>query len=314
MSFGNTKWVWMNGEFVSWENATIHVSTHALHYGSGVFEGVRCYQTPEGPALFRVVDHLERFYYSARTHGMEIPYRAEQLAEAMANLILRNNFTHCYVRPICFRGSRELSVIPTRCPVEVGILAWPWAPLHGAESLNQGVRVCVSPWKKFHSEMMPTTAKASGQYVNSILALQDAADRGYDDAILLDMDGYLTEAASENLFLVRKGVLWTNDERHSILLGITRDSVIQIARRLGYQVSVGALMLQDLKSADEVFLTGTAAEIVPVCELDGNKVGDGRCGSVTRHIQEQFRSVVTGHNPGYLDWLQPIGKASVNPV
>jgi branched-chain amino acid aminotransferase len=310
MSFDDAKWVWMNGRFFPWNEATIHVSAHALHYGSGVFEGVRCYHTPEGPALFRVNDHIERFFSSAQTHGMKIPYATEQLTEAMAELIRRNGFSDCYVRPICFRGSRALSVDPKSCPIETAILAWPWAPMHGAESIHRGVRVCISPWKKFHSGMMPTTAKASGQYVNSILALRDALEQGYDEAILLDVDGYLAEAASENLFLVRDGALWTNDERYSILLGITRDSIIQIARDLGYRVTVAGLTVEDLRAAEEVFLTGTAAEVVPVCQVDGTQVGDGQCGAITKHIQDQFRKIVSGKNASYSKWLHLITKAA----
>lgn len=306
MSFEEAKWVWMDNEFVPWDRATIHVSAHALHYGSGVFEGIRCYETPDGPALFRAHDHIARFYCSAETHGMDIPYGPEQLAEAMAELIRRNQFSNCYVRPICFRGSHDLSVTPEDCPVLISILAWPWAPLHGKDSVRHGLRVSISPWKKFHSTMMPPTAKATGQYVNSMLALRDARKREYDEAILLDVDGYLAEASSENLFLVRNGDVWTNDERHSILLGITRDSVIQIARDLGYRVGVGPLSVEDLKSADEVFLTGTAAEIVPVREVDGVSVGNGSSGAITKRIQEQFISIVSGRNSAYMNWLQPI--------
>lgn len=306
MSFEEAKWVWMDNEFVPWNRATIHVSAHALHYGSGVFEGIRCYETPDGPALFRANDHIARFYCSAETHGMQIPYGLEELGEAIAELIRRNQFTNCYVRPICFRGSHDLSVDPEDCPVGVSILAWPWAPLHGKDSVHQGLRVSVSPWKKFHSTMMPATAKATGQYVNSILAVREARKRGYDEAIFLDVDGYLAEASSENLFLVRDGALWTNDERYSILLGITRDSVIQIAQGLGYRVTIGPLSVEDLKSADEVFLTGTAAEIVPVREVDGASVGNGSCGAITKRIQDQFISIVSGHNSAYLSWLQPV--------
>lgn len=310
MSFEDAKWVWMNNEFRPWEKATVHVSAHALHYGSGVFEGIRCYDTPDGPALFRANDHLTRFYCSARTHGMEIPYGPEHLAEAMAELVRRNQFSDCYVRPICFRGSHDLRVTPQDCPLLTAILAWPWAPLHGADSVHHGLRVCISTWKKFHSSMMPTTAKASGQYVNSMLALREAGQRHYDEAILLDVDGYLAEASSENLFLVRDGRLWTNDEQHSILLGITRDSVIQIARDLGYQVSIGPLTVENLKSAEEVFLTGTAAEIVPVLQVDESQIGDGYCGFITRRIQEEFRSIVSGRNATYLRWLQPVHRSN----
>lgn len=305
MSFA-AQWVWMNGEFVPWNDANIHVSAHALHYGSGVFEGIRCYDTADGPALFRIAEHLERFFYSARTHGLAIPFSPEQLEGAITELVGRNGFSNCYVRPLCYRGSRELTVNPRRCPIEVAILAWPWEPLHGSESVQRGIRTCISPWKKFHSEMMPTTAKACGQYVNSILAIEDALARGYDEAILLDINGYVAEAASENLFLVRNGELFTNDERHSILLGITRDSIIRIARDLGYTVTVAPLPAEAIASADEIFLTGTAAEVVPVCEVDSTRVGNGECGRITRQIQDKYRRVVTGCEPAYRHWLQRV--------
>lgn len=304
----------MNGTFVPWKDATIHVSTHALHYGSGVFEGIRCYDTESGPALFRIAEHLERFMYSAHTHSLAIPFAPEQIESAIAELVCRNGFRSCYVRPLCYRGSRELTVNPRRCPVELAILAWPWDPLHGSASVESGIRACISPWKKFHSDMMPTTAKASGQYVNSILAIDDALDKGYDEAILLDAEGYVAEAAAENLFLVRDGALFTNDERNSILLGITRDSVIQIARDLGYQVTIAPIKATDIATADELFLTGTAAEVVPVCEVDERKIGNGKCGRISRHIQEQFRRIVTGQDAAYRHWLQPVYKASEVPA
>ena len=310
MSFAGVKWVWMNGEFLPWEDANVHVSTHALHYGSGVFEGIRCYDTADGPALFRVTDHLERFVYSARTHSLKIPFAPEQIETAITELICRNGFRSCYVRPLCYRGSRELTVNSRRCPVELAILAWPWAPLHGSSSVENGIRACISPWKKFHSDMMPTTAKASGQYVNSILAIDDAVDRGYDEAILLDADGYLAEAAAENLFLVRDEALFTNDERSSILLGITRDSVIRIARDLGYQVTIAPIKAAEIVTASEIFMTGTAAEVVPVCEIDETTIGNGKCGRITRRIQEQFRRIVLGQDPAYRNWLQTVYKAN----
>jgi branched-chain amino acid aminotransferase len=284
MSFASAQWVWMNGDFLPWNDANIHVSAHALHYGSGVFEGIRCYETTDGPALFRVSEHLERFFNSARTHGLAIPYSPEQLEGAITELVCRNAFNNCYVRPLCYRGSRELAVNPRRCPVEMAILAWPWEPLHGSGSFQRGIRACISPWKKFHSEMMPTTAKACGQYLNSILAIEDAIERGYDEAILLDIHGNVAEAASENLFLVRDRALFTNDERDSILLGVTQDSIIQIARDLGYSVTIAPLPVAAIASADEIFLTGTAAEVVPVCQVDNTRIGNGECGRITRQI------------------------------
>src|SRR5882724_2850935 len=282
MSFEQSKWVWMNGELVQWANATVHVSVHGLHYGSGVFEGLRCYETVDGPAVFRLEAHLERLFASAQVYGIEIAYSLDELAAAVRSLIERNEFRSCYIRPICFYGSDGLGLHPRNCPVEVVILAWPWAPYLGSEGLENGVRVTVSPWLKFHSQMLPTTAKACGQYLNSILAVRDAVARGFDEALLLDTDGHIAEGSGENLFLVRDGRLVTNDERHSILLGITREVVMQIARDLGYRVETRALRLDDLLNADEAFFTGTAAEVTPIREVDGVPINDGRRGPVTR--------------------------------
>src|SRR5919112_5076109 len=275
MSFENVNWVWKNGEVIPWEEATVHVSAHALHYGSGVFEGVRCYETGGGPALFRLDAHLERLFYSAGVYGMEIPYTREELDEAVCEVVGRNEFRSCYVRPICFYGSRTLGVNPHGCPVEVAVMAWPWGAYLGAGGQEAGVRVTVSPWLKFDSRMMPTTAKACGQYLNSMLAARDAASRGFAEALLLDTEGRIAEGSGENLFVVRDGRLRTNDERSSILLGITRDAVIQIARGLGLEVETGSLTTEDLRAADEVFFTGTAVEVTPVVELDGTVIGEG---------------------------------------
>lgn len=314
MSFNSVKWVWMNGAIVSWDKALIHASTHALHYGSGVFEGIRCYETPEGPALFRVDAHLERFASSASVYGMTLPYAVEELTEAISELVYLNAFRSCYVRPLCFRGSGDLQVDPENCPVELSILAWPWAPLHGAESSKAGLRVCISGRRKFHSEMMPPTAKASGQYVNSILAIREARALGYDEAVLLNTEGYLAEAASENLFIVREGELWTNDAKDSILLGITRLSVIEIARDLGYNVRIGRLSVNDLITSNEAFVTGTAAEVVPIVEVDGRSIGNGQCGPMTMQIQHQYMLAVRGRNPAYAHWLHPIRKSAAVQV
>jgi branched-chain amino acid aminotransferase len=306
MSFDSAKWVWMNGRCVRWDEATVHVSAHALHYGSGVFEGLRCYETEGGPALFRLDAHLERLYYSASVYGMEIPYTREELEEAVCETITRNEFRSCYVRPICFYGSRSLGVNPRDCPVEVAIMAWPWADYLGAAGQEEGVRVTVSPWLKFDSRMMPTTAKACGQYLNSILAVRDATSRGFAEALLLDAEGRVAEGSGENLFVVRDGRLYTNDERHPILLGITRDAVIRIARGLGYEVETCALTPEDLRTADEVFFTGTAVEVTPVRELDGTPIGSGRRGPVTEEIQRTFFDATSGRDARYADWLHHV--------
>ncbi|HYW70240.1 MAG TPA: branched-chain amino acid transaminase, partial [Pyrinomonadaceae bacterium] len=236
----------------------------------------------------------------------EIPYTRAELADAICDCIQRNEFNSCYVRPLCYYGSSTLGLHPAKCPVEVVVLTWPWAAYLGAASLERGVRVTISPWLKFHSRMMPTTAKACGQYVNSILAVRDAVSRGFDEALLLDTEGHLAEGSGENLFIVRNRKLLTNDERHSILLGITRQVVMQIANELGYPVETGALRPDDLLGADEAFFTGTAAEVTPICEVDGVPIKSGRRGPVTRRIQENFFAATGGRDPRYRHWLHPV--------
>jgi len=303
MSFDQTRWVWKNGQLLRWADATTHVSAHALHYGSGVFEGMRCYETPDGPAVFRLHAHLERLFNSASVYGLNIPYTVEQLATAVSDVIQRNEFTSCYVRPLCYFGSSSLGLHPAKCPVEVVILAWPWASYLGADGLKHGVRITVSPWRKFHSQMMPTTAKACGQYVNSILAVRDAFSRGFDEALLLDVEGNIAEGSGMNIFVIKGGTIFTNDEQHSILMGITRDSVIQIARELGYLVETKTLTVEDLTCADEAFFTGTAAEVTPIRELDGVSIGDGRRGPITAEIQDTYFSITAGRTDLHRDWL-----------
>ena len=306
MAFDTTKLIWMNGKFVPWHEATFHVSAHALHYGSGVFEGMRCYETVNGPAIFRLDEHLARLYASAAVYGIEISVNLEELAQATRELITFNGFSSCYIRHIAFYGSESLALHPGKCPVQVAILAWPWGHYLGTEAAKSGVRITVSPWLKFHSQMMPTRAKACGQYLNSILAVRDAVARGYDEALLLDSHGHIAEGSGENLFLVSDGRIFTNDEHDSILLGITRDSVIQIARDLGYSVETHTLRLEDLLTADEAFFTGTAVEVVPVREVDGKPIGSGVVGRITTQIQSAFVDAVAGCDPHYEHWLTPV--------
>jgi branched-chain amino acid aminotransferase len=308
MPFDTTKWIWMNGRLVNWNEATFHVSAHALHYGSGVFEGIRSYETEEGAAIFRLDAHLTRLFYSASQYELPIPFSPEELREAVCETIRENGFTSCYVRPICFYGSDSLGVHPRNCPVEVAILAWQWGAYLGAEGLEKGIRVTASPWQKFSSQMMPTTAKACGGYINSTLAVRDAFQRGFDEALLFDSRGYIAEGSGENIFLVRKGRLVTNNEQSSILLGITRDAVMRLARDLGYDVEVGKFRLEDLLSADEAFFTGTAAEVTPIREVDGEQIGEGRRGEVTTRIQKAFFDAAFGRDPRYRDWLHFLGR------
>jgi len=312
MAFESTRWVWMNGRCVRWEQATVHVSAHALHYGSGVFEGIRCYETVDGPAVFRLDAHLDRLYASAAAYRMQIPFSKEELTEAVCETISRNGFTDCYVRPICYRGSSSLGLHPRNCPVEAVILTWPWGKYLGEESLEKGVRITVSPWRKFHSQMMPTAAKGCGQYLNSILAVQDAIERGFDEALLLNADGTIAEGSGENIFIVRDGVLITNDPQDSILVGITRDCVLQFARDLGWKVETRSLSLNCLLESDEAFFTGTAAEVVPVCEVDGRQIGSGKRGPSTRVIQEMFSRAASGRDSRYNSWLHPLPRSVVS--
>jgi branched-chain amino acid aminotransferase len=311
MAFEQTKWIWMNGAFLPWENANVHVSTHALHYGSGVFEGIRCYETTEGPAVFRLDAHLERLVASATVYGIEIPYTLSELSHAVCATITRNGFNSCYIRPLSFYGSDSLGLHPRDCPIQTVIFAWPWGAYLGAEGLENGIRVTISRWHKFQSRMLPTTAKACGQYLNSILAVRDAVARGYDEALLLDGEGYVAEGSGENLFIVRDGKILTNDDRHSILMGVTRDSVIQIACDLGYSVTTAAIELNQLLTADEAFLTGTAAEVTPIREIDGNTLGAGATGPVTKRIQETFFAATQKKDRRYRHWLHFVDRVNV---
>jgi branched-chain amino acid aminotransferase len=307
--FEQTKWVWMDGACIPWNNATVHVSAYSLHYGTAVFEGLRCYETEERPAMFRLEAHLDRLYDSAGIHEIEIPYGREEMASAICEVVRRNGFTNCYVRPICYL-SKELGLRGLKCPVEVVILSWPKEASASLVALEKGVRVTVSPWLKFHQQMMPTMAKACGQYLNSALALRDAMKKGFDDALMLDAYGFLAGGANSNLFIVRKGQLITNDEHHSIMMGITRDTVLKIAMDLGLDVQTRVLQVEDLQLADEAFLTGTAVEVTPIREVDGSPVGGGLPGPITRQIQQAFFDATVARNPRYKGWLSFIEQAA----
>ncbi|MGH9845519.1 MAG: branched-chain amino acid transaminase [Blastocatellia bacterium] len=306
MSFEKTKWVWQNGEFLKFEDAKIASTAFGLHYGAGVFEGIRCYEGVDGPAIFRLKEHMDRFYASAAVYKLDIRYTMEDLNEAIHETIRRNGFKNCYIRPTAYFDAGSLG-IRSICPTSINILTWEWPNDFGAEKLTKGMRVTVSPYRKFHSSMIPTTAKATGNYLNSILAVREAASRGFDEAVLLDMYGNLAEGAVENIFLIKNGKVITNDQDSSILLGITRQSAIEIARDLGYEVEIRAMKLEELPSADEAFLTGTAIEITPIREVDGKAVGNGARGPITEQIQKTFFEIVAGRKPEYRNWLAPVG-------
>lgn len=305
MSFEKTKWVWQDGNMLPFDEAKIHSTAFGLHYGTGIFEGIRCYDGN----IFRLKEHMDRFYASAEVYQLKIDYSPEALNEAICETVRRNNFTNCYIRPTAYSDAGSLgirSVVPTG----INILAWEW-PSDFRDKQTNGMRVTISPYRKFHSSMIPTTAKATGNYLNSILAVREAAARGFDEAILLDANGNLAEGAVENIFLIKDGKVLTNDENSSILLGITRDSAIQIARYFGYEVEIRALKLHELLSADEVFLTGTAIEITPVREVDGKVVGNGARGPITEQIQKTFFDIVAGRKPEFNHWLYPVEQKAV---
>jgi branched-chain amino acid aminotransferase len=300
----------MNGEFVKWEDATVHVLTHGLHYGTGVFEGVRCYDTEVGPAVFRHTEHLERLRKSAGLYYMPIPYSQEELRTATKELIARNGLRSCYIRPLVYRGYGTMGLFPLEAPVDVAIAVWEWGAYLGDEGKRDGIRAKVSSWRRISPDSLLPGAKASGQYLNSILAKIESHKAGYEEAILLDDQGHVCEGSGENIFVVREGKLITPPLTASILDGISRRSVMQIAGDLGFEVVERDLGRAELYVADEVFICGTAAELVPVREIDDHPVGDGTPGEITRAVQAVFEDALHGRAVQYRDWLDPIEVAA----
>jgi branched-chain amino acid aminotransferase len=294
--------VWMNGELIDWADAKIHVGTHGLHYGSGVFEGIRAYETEKGSAVFRLSDHLQRLHNSAKLLYMELPYSIAELKTACQDLIAANGLAECYLRPIAFYGYGELGVSAMGNPVDVVILSWPWGAYLGAEGLKGGIRVKVSSWKRVGPNVIPHVAKATGIYLNSMLAVMEANRAGYDEAILLTHDGYVADGSGENIFIVKDGTISTPDLSASILPGVTRDTIIQMAQDLGYTVVEKQLIRTDLYLADEVFMCGTAAEVTPIREIDDHVIGPP--GPVTLAIQKAYLDTVRGKSERWAQWLE----------
>jgi len=305
--------IWMNGEFVAWEDARIHVLTHGLHYGTGVFEGIRAYDTEHGTAIFRHTDHLNRLAQSAKLYYMDLPYSVEQLRTATYELILRNRLAACYIRPIAYCGYGQMGLFPLDSPVDVSIAVWEWGAYLGEEGKRKGIRAKISSWRRISSESLIPHAKASGQYLNSVLAKIESHKAGYEEAILLDSRGHVSEGSGENIFVIKNEKIFTPSQTAGILSGISRDSVITLARELGYEVIERDLARSELYLADEVFLTGTAAELVPVREIDDHAIGTGEPGPITVAVQGAFEDALYGRNPNHLDWLDVIPLPS-NPV
>ena len=294
--------IWFNGTLVPQEEAKVSVLAHALHYGSSVFEGIRAYATERGPAVFRLREHTRRLFQSAHIVRMPIPYAEDQIDEAVKSVVRENGYPSCYIRPLVFRGGATLGVNPLPCPVEVMVAAWEWGSYLGDEAVEQGAKLVTSSWVRSPGHVLPTKSKAGGNYVNSSLAKADAVSAGFDEAILLDAQGYVAEGSGENIFFVRSGTLHVI--AHSVtLIGITRDSVIAIARDMGLEVVPTMATRDELYTADEVFMTGTAAEVTPISSIDFRPIGTGRAGEITLEIRRRYLDVVSGRNPKYDHWL-----------
>ncbi|WP_322816412.1 branched-chain amino acid transaminase [Chloroflexus sp.] len=297
-------YIWFNGELVEWDKATVHVLSHAIHYGTSFFEGIRCYETPQGPAIFRLTPHMQRLIDSAKIYRTTIPYTLDQLVAAVKETVRANRLRSGYIRPVVFRGYGEIGVNPLNNPVEVAIATIEWGKYLGAEAMEQGVDVCISSWNRFAPNTMPALAKAGGNYMNSQLIKMEAIANGYAEGIALDADGHISEGSGENLFLVRNGVVYTPPLTSSILSGITRDTVMTLLREMGVEVREQVLPREMLYLADELFFTGTAAEITPIRSVDRIPIGTGRRGPITAAVQEVFFGIVQGERPDRYGWLE----------
>ena len=314
MAINNYEKVWHNGKFIPWSEATIHVTAHVVHYGSCLFEGMRCYETPQGPGIFRLKEHTDRLVNSAKIYRMEPPYTRDELAQAMIELVRVNRAPHCYIRPIVFRGVGEMGVNPFKNPIEVYLLAWAWGKYLGDEALRQGVDVCVSTWQRIAPNTLPAMAKSAANYMNAQLMKMEAITNGYTEGIALDTNGHVSEGSGENIFVIRDGKIFTPPLAASVLPGITRDSVITLAREMGYPLIEQEIAREMLYIADEVFFTGTAAEVTPIRSVDRIPVGKGEPGPITRALQERFLSIVQGQAEDRYGWLtfcnQPVAVSS----
>jgi len=294
--------IWYDGKLVDWREANTHVLTHTLHYGMGVFEGVRAYETARGPAVFRLQDHTDRLFRSAKILGMDLPFSKEEINQAHLDVVKANQLKSCYFRPMAFYGSGKLGVAPMKNDVRVIVAAWPWGAYLGEEGLEKGIRVKTSSFTRHHVNITMCKAKANGNYMNSILANNEATADGYDEALLLDVDGFVAEGSGENIFIVRKGKLYTPDLT-SALEGITRDTIVQLAAEMGLELIEKRITRDEVYSADEAFFTGTAAEVTPIRELDRRPIGEGVRGPITTELQKRYFACVKGQDESHADWL-----------
>jgi branched-chain amino acid aminotransferase len=305
MPFEATRKIWMDGEYVDWDQATVHVLTPSLHYGWGVFEGIRAYDTTLGTAVFRLTDHMRRLFRSAKIYHMEPPVSLEGAIKITKDLVAMNGVRACYIRPLVYLGYGEIGLNPLNSPVSMAIACWPWGAYLGEEAFERGVRVKISSWRRLDPNIIPPAAKATGQYLNSSLAKAEALKAGYDEGILLNPNGYVTDGSGENVFVVREGTLLTPPLAAGCLAGITRASIMRIAEDEGIPVRETDLVRTELYLSDEAFFTGTAAEVVPIREVDDRVLGDP--GPITRRVQEVFQAAIHGKDERYRDWLEPVG-------
>jgi branched-chain amino acid aminotransferase len=306
MALPKSEFIWFNGTFVPWDEAKIHVLSHVLHYGTSAFEGVRAYQTPHGPAVLGLVQHVKRLYNTCKIMNMPIPFRPEEISQAILETTVRNKHNSCYIRPLVFRGYEVLGVDPRQCPVEVIIATWEWGAYLGPDALEKGVDVGVSSWRRMAPDTHPTMAKIGGNYINSQMVVMEARRHGYVEGIVLDVQGFVSEGSGENIFVVIDGKIYTPPVGNSILVGITRGFAITLAGEKGYPVIEQQIPREMLYIADEVFFTGTAAEITPIKSIDGTQVGRGSRGPITAEIQSEFFAILTGEVPDRHGWLTPV--------
>ena len=294
--------IWMDGEWVEWRDAKIHVLTHTLHYGMGAFEGVRAYETEDGPAIFKLEEHTDRWFNSAKILGMTIPFDGETLNQAQREVVTKNNLKSAYLRPMCFYGSEGMGLRADNLKVHVMIAAWEWGAYLGEDNMKNGIRICTSSFVRQHGNPALAKAKTNGNYINSMMALQEALDKGFDEALMMDSEGFVSEGSGENIFIVNNGILYT-PELTSALPGITRDTIFTLASDLGYQVVEKQLTCEDVSNADEAFFTGTAAEVTPIRALDEHTIGSGSRGPITQQLQTLYFDCVAGRNKKYESWI-----------
>ncbi|MBI65610.1 MAG: branched chain amino acid aminotransferase [Candidatus Marinimicrobia bacterium] len=298
-----SKHIWFDGKIIPFNEAKIHVMSHCIHYGSGVFEGIKCYDTPKGPAIFRLTEHMERLHQSASSFNIKIPFSIDELNQGSIELIKLNDIKNCYLRPVAFYGFDTLGVHPKNCPVQASIATLDWGAYVSKEALEKGANITISPWRKFQSKSFPASTKATGQYLNSLLAVQDAKSKGFDEALLLNEDDSIAEGSGQNIFVIKDGIFHTNDKESNILMGITRDTLFTLIKDLGFDYKIDKISKEELFNADEVFYCGSASEVTPIRRIDDHIFGNNKAGDITLEIQKLYYETVRGKHPKYESWL-----------